>query len=189
MLQETTKKTQGKNQLGECIGKPKPGDLVKIHYVMYRVMPIQGNKKKWDQKEFKDLILDADVIDTRHVGPMVSFTVTDDKMKHAGLYTGLNEVVKTMNLGEEATVHLNYNNAFGDAGLEAFYPVKALRRDKRMDNLPDCPSSHRNRNPLCVAYVAIHPGQDVLLQLELIQVGIHHRELPPYTARDAVRAA
>ena len=177
---DITRETEGLNQLGEHIGKPKVGDVVKVKYSAYTVK----NGKKY-----------AQIIDTSHVGPLVSFKVCDTTNKdHKGLYAGLNEVIQTMNLGEEATVQLTSDLAFGEIGLDRYYDASGGYVKSQMGVLGTCmpndpksPPSHHDRNPLCVAYVGVAPNTDIILEnLALMEINNHRREIPKQSCCDII---
>ena len=181
--QEITRETNGEDQVGNVIGKPKVGDTVRLKYRAYTM------KKGRDGKLKKD----GNFIDTDHLGPQVAFQVTEDK-EHTGLYEGLNAVVKSMNLGEEANVILSSDLAFGEQGLSRFYEPNAGYLKSRMGILgtvmpsnPNAPSDHHNRNPLCIAYVGVQPGSSIFLEgLALMEVNNKRRAIPTYSCCDCI---
>lgn len=155
---------------------PKAGDVVKVRY------------RAWTMKKKKDGTLkkDGNFIDTDHLGPGVAFKIMDDDDAHVGMYRGLNKVVRTMNLGEEADIILSPALAFGDKGLSRYYEPNAGFAKTQMEvlgtampNDPNAPEDHRDRNPLCIAYLGVPPGASVFLEgLALMEVDGKRRALP-----------
>lgn len=130
--------TEGKDQLNKIVGKPKVDDTVKVHYVLHWLK----NSKR-----------DGTVIDTK-VHKLVSFKVTSKPEEHNGLYQGLNEAVKGMNLGEEANVILTPDLAYGGEGLSRYYNASSGFFGSSMEvigvALPDDPKAPADHKVYCI---------------------------------------
>lgn len=167
---ETIRETEGRDQLDEVIGKPKVGDIVKVNYVLYR---LKNNKR------------DGKVIDTK-AHKLVRFKITDSNSEQDGIYRGLNEAVKGMNLGEEANVTLTPDIAYGEQGLSRYYNADSgfLKSGVEiigvaMPDDPKAPQNHKGRHPISIAYIGVPSGASVELQsLSLMQINNHARKIP-----------
>lgn len=168
--------TEGKNQLGEVIGQPKPGDLVKVHYKI----SIHGKKG-------------YQIIDTS-AHSMVSFRVAKLSSGHQGLYRGLNELIINgpMLLGDSVKAVLPPELAYDTMGLDRNYNVNGGFTQAAIENTfqmaapndPNAPASHQGRNPLSLAYVKVPPNTSIDIKLDLMQIEHHRRELKKMTPLD-----
>ena len=132
----------------------------------------------------------AQIIDTDHAGPLVTFKVCDPSPKNTelqGLYKGLNELVLGMNLGDEVSAVITSDLAFGTIGLDRYYEPGSggyLKNQigilgTQMPNDPNAPKTHHNRNPLCIAYIGVQPNASVMFErMALMEVNNHKREIP-----------
>lgn len=150
----------------------------------YRGWVLKRNERNRNKLERDGRFVIADT-----QGPAVAFRVLgggdgDGGARHAGLYRGLDAVVRTMDLGEASDIVLPPALAFDDRGLGRHNggtwdeqrrvmtdPAKLEREGNVMACPPGAPEDHVDRNPLCVAYVAVPPGASVLLEgLKLVEV-------------------
>lgn len=142
--QVTTLKSEGISQLNEDIGTPVIGDYVGIRYRAFAL--IDGKRKKF--------------ADTYQHSTLPQFQLGDKQLE--GLYVGLTEGILTMNLGEEATLTIPAEKAFGKQGLtKANYPEGPKAQPK---------ADHKTRNPMATSYVTIGPDVDIQIEVELIKV-------------------
>jgi hypothetical protein len=164
------------------MGKPKPGDYVKVKYYADVLKP---NGKSG-----------GNFIDTEHIGKQVAFKVTSTKnggQPHQGLYVGLNEAVQNMLLGEEAKLILSSDMAFGDEGLPKHYNANSGFLGSSvgiigvaMANDPNAPKGHHGRNPLCVAYIGVPPNSEIQVKIALLEINGHRRAIKEMTCLDCI---
>lgn len=161
------------------IGKPKVGDIVKVHYSAFSLKP-------------DGVTRNSQIIDTRgDIQKLVSFEVIKNPHARQGLYRGLNEAVKLMELGDEAKFTLDPGLAFDTRGLDQYYVANSGFLNSGMEiiatvmpNDPCAPESHKDRNPFCVAYRSVPPNAKVELNLILMEVRGYRREIPARTGGD-----
>ena len=166
--------TEGKDQLGNVVGKPNPGDIVKVHYETH----IHG------KKGYK-------IVATRAHTGSVPFRMAGKSSDHQGIYRGLNELILrgNMKLGDSIKAVIPPELAYDTQGLDRCYGVNggfvqaAIHNTTQMaaPNHPNAPASHQGRNPLSLAYVAVPPNASVDIVLDLVQVNNHKREIPKMT--------
>ena len=163
------------------IGKPKVGDVVKVHYIA----SVHG-KKGWE------------IVNTK-AHALVQFRIAKDSSQHKGLWRGLNELIikGDVQLGDAIQAEIPPELAFGKEGLERRYEVNggftqaAIGNDTMMavPNDPNCPPSHKERNPLGLAYVPVAPNSTIDIKLELMQVNHHRREIKEMTCGECICSA
>jgi hypothetical protein len=97
-------------------------------------------------------------IDTWAIGKEVTFQIGGEQ--HQGVFRGLHRGVRTMMLGEEATFEVDAEDAYGSEG----FTRKSYRAFRKL-----C-TSKWNKTPFGVANVDIPPGEDVILDVALLQI-------------------
>ena len=122
---------------------------------------------------------------------MVAFRLAKNSSEHQGLYRGLNEIMLNGHvlLGDAVKAEIPPELAYDTVGLDRYYNVEggfiqgAIQNEHQMaaPNNPNAPASHQNRNPLCLAYVAVPPDSTIDLELEVMQINHHRREIREMT--------
>ena len=144
---------EGLDQLKNAHGQARVGDIVQVH-TLGEVIPL-STEKRGCCCVFRP---DYEFIDSINHNKRTTFEIKSDSNEYQGLYRGLNEAVKTMIFGEEATFIIPATEAFGAEGLSRANAGSTPKAD------------HKDRNPTGISFRTILPNQDLKVEVIFLRL-------------------